>query len=90
MPGRPELPAYSYAFQPLVDVATRCVYSHEALVRGPQLPTAEAGAAEVAVVQDDGAAWDMDDLDDDDGWSSSTSSSVTDVALAAYDPAVGD
>jgi EAL domain-containing protein (putative c-di-GMP-specific phosphodiesterase class I) len=26
---------YSYAFQPIVDVAARCIFSYEALVRGP-------------------------------------------------------
>lgn len=30
----PPWPAYSYAFQPIVDIAAREVYSHEALVRG--------------------------------------------------------
>lgn len=30
------LPAFSYAFQPVVDVAAREVFSYEALVRGPQ------------------------------------------------------
>jgi blue light- and temperature-responsive anti-repressor len=30
------LPAFSYAFQPVVDVAAREVFSHEALVRGAQ------------------------------------------------------
>jgi len=27
--------AFSYAYQPIVDVASRCIYGHEALVRGP-------------------------------------------------------
>jgi EAL domain-containing protein (putative c-di-GMP-specific phosphodiesterase class I) len=31
VPGRD----YSYAFQPIVDVAARCIFSYEALVRGP-------------------------------------------------------
>jgi blue light- and temperature-responsive anti-repressor len=30
------MPAFSYAFQPIVDTASRQVYSYEALVRGPQ------------------------------------------------------
>jgi blue light- and temperature-responsive anti-repressor len=31
----PALPSYSYAFQPIVDMGTREVFSYEALVRGP-------------------------------------------------------
>lgn len=31
-----EFPAFSYAFQPIVDTASRSVFSNEALIRGPQ------------------------------------------------------
>jgi blue light- and temperature-responsive anti-repressor len=29
------LPAFSYAFQPIVDAETDCLFAHEALIRGP-------------------------------------------------------
>lgn len=36
MPARPAPPAFSYAFQPIVDAADGSVVSYEALIRGPQ------------------------------------------------------
>jgi anti-sigma factor RsiW len=74
------------------------------LLLGPAVtrrPPPDGGPTQVAeattATQDDGAAWDLDDLDaDDDGsWgsgsdSTSTSNSMTDVALAAYDAGVGN
>ena len=34
MSEQPAWPEFSYAFQPIVDTVGRCVYSHEALIRG--------------------------------------------------------
>jgi blue light- and temperature-responsive anti-repressor len=35
MPGRTTMPAFSFAFQPIVDTRAGKVFAHEALVRGP-------------------------------------------------------
>lgn len=71
-----------------------------AITRGP---VPDGGATQLAqgatAAQDDGADWDVDDLDADDdaAWgadadagSTATTSSLTDVALAAYDAGVGN
>ncbi len=43
----PALPAYSHAFQPIVDATTGTVYSHEALLHGPHNESAAATFAQV-------------------------------------------
>ncbi|MEG1114726.1 MAG: EAL domain-containing protein [Janthinobacterium sp.] len=47
--GAPLSFAFEYAYQPIVDLATRSIYAHEALVRGP---TGESAASVLAQVND--------------------------------------
>lgn len=47
----PRLPAFSHAFQPIVDTLARRVVSHEALVRGPSQEPAHSILAQVQAPQ---------------------------------------
>lgn len=62
-----------------------------AVARHPVPPAAAAGqqTAVVAAADDASASWEEDDLDTEDG-STATASSISDVALAAYDAGVGE